>query len=293
MAAMNICLLFVPLALAVSAPDASLEVVSTGHRFTEGPAADPDGNVYFSDVPQNLIHRIDAATGEVTVAHRETGGANGLIFDAQGRVYACAGKDRVLARHDADGRRATLADAFEGDRLNSPNDIVLAPGGGLYFTDPRYGKRNDMAMTVEGVYHRSAAGKLSRVIDDLVRPNGITLAPDGRTLYVADNAAKVIVAYDVADDGSLSGKRPFAAMDKADRNGPDGMTIDTDGNVYAAGQGGIWVWKPTGELIEKIAVPKEPANVAFGGAARDTLYITARDTVYRIRTTQHGLPPAK
>ena len=181
-----------------------------------------------------------------------------------------------------DGKIAPVAESYNGKKLNSPNDLVLDGKGGVYFTDPRYGSRDDMEMDVEGVYYVSRRGKLTRVIDDLERPNGLILSPDNKTLYVADNAAKTIWAYDAEEDGTLTKARKFAEMDLQSRGGGDGMTIDSRGNVYCAGQGHIWIWSPAGDRLARIPVPESPANCVFGGPEGKTLYITARRRLYNI-----------
>jgi gluconolactonase len=175
-----------------------------------------------------------------------------------------------------------------GRRLNSPNDLVIDSQGGVYFTDPRYGKRDDMEITTEGVYYVCPAGEVSRIIDHLQRPNGIILSPAGKTLYVADHAAKRIFAYQVISPGRLGEGRVFASLDPQHKGGPDGMTIDAQGRVYAAGQGAIWVWDSKGRLVEQIRVPEDPSNVTFGGPDNSTLYITARTSLYRVNVNAKG-----
>jgi gluconolactonase len=184
-----------------------------------------------------------------------------------------------------------LADRYDGKRLNSPNDLVLDSKGGIYFTDPRYGDRGDMEMEIEGVYYRPKRGKLLRVIDDLQRPNGLTLSLDKKVLYVADNAAKTIWSYVVKPDGSVTDGKLFAQLDLESRGGGDGMSIDRRGNVYCAAQGHIWIWNPKGQQVAKIAVPENPSNCAFGGKDLKTLYITARTGLYRIRLNVAGARP--
>ncbi len=266
---------------------AEVKKLADGFAFTEGPASGPDGKIYFTDIPNERIHVYDPATGELGVFREESGKANGLMFSPSGSLHACEGGARRLTRQFG-GQMDTLADAFEGMKLNSPNDIALDGKGGIYFTDPRYGKRDSMEMDVEGVYHLPRRGKLKRVIDDLVRPNGLILSLDMRILYVVDNGAKTIWGYDVELDGSLSGGRKFAEMDLEAQGGGDGMTIDQRGNIYCAGQGHIWIWNPQGEVVGKIATPEGPANCTFGGPDGKTLYITARTGFYSIKLNVAG-----
>ncbi|MBL7038810.1 MAG: DUF1080 domain-containing protein [Pirellulaceae bacterium] len=266
---------------------AEVKKLADGFRFTEGPAQGPDGKIYFSDIPNEHINIFDPESGEVTVFREESGKANGLIFAPSGALYACEGGARRLTRQ-FDDEITVLAEDYEGKRLNSPNDLVMDGKGGIYFTDPRYGNRDDMEMEVEGVYFLPRRDKLARVIDDLVRPNGLILSLDNRTLYVADNGAKTIWAYDVQPDGTLAGGRKVAEMDLDAPGGGDGMTIDQRGNIYCAGQGHIWIWDPQGKVLAKIATPEGPANCTFGGPDGKTLYITARQGFYCVQLNVAG-----
>ncbi len=270
---------------------AKVEQVATGYRFTEGPASDRAGNVYFTDIPNNRILRFDPATGKTEVHLDPAGRANGLMFDRRSdRLIACQGAaeggERRVIRFDPDGGQTVLADRYENTKFNSPNDLTIDKRGGIYFTDPRYGGRDDMEMTVEGVYYIDPDGTVIRVIDDLVRPNGIILSPEQETLYVADEAGHTIYAYEVNTDGTLARKRVFA---KPERGGADGMTMDDAGRLYAATAAGIEVWDRKGERVATIAVPEHPANCAFGEYARDVLYITARTSLYRVKLNAKGL----
>ncbi len=271
----------------ILAPDAAIEKIAGDFRFTEGPAADAAGSIYFTDIPNSRILRFDPIGKVVTVLREDSGAANGLMVTPEGALLICEGGNRRLARL-ADGQIEVLADGFGGKKLNSPNDLAIDARGGIYFTDPRYGKRDDMEMDVEGVYYLRPSGELLRVIDDLVRPNGLVLSLDGRTLYVADNAAKTIWSYAVRKDGLLENGKKWAGMNLDARGGGDGMTIDERGNVYCAGQGCIWVWNPQGRLVTKIDVPESPANCCFGGSGGRTLFITARTSLYRIRLEVRG-----
>ncbi len=277
---------------AVCAKDAVFETLGSGFRFTEGPAADMMGNVFFSDIPNERIHRYDATTGKLTVFREKSGKSNGLMFGRNGRLYACEGGARRVARVEADGKTTTtVASHWKGKRLNSPNDLALDADGGIWFTDPRYGRRqDDREIDVEAVYYVDAKGVVHQRIADLKRPNGIALSIDGRTLYVADNSARLVMAYPVTAPGVIGTGRLFARMDAKERGGPDGMCLDERGNVYAAGQKKIWIWSPAGTLLRTLTPPEAPANCTFGGPQRRTLYVTARKGFYRIPMLVRGAP---
>lgn len=288
----GMCFLGVMVAQAgVTADGAKVEKVSGGYRFTEGPAVDKDGNVFFTDIPNNKVHKYDVKKNKVEEVRGDSQRANGLMFSKDGKLYACVGGGRVLGIFtgaDYKGLKV-LASSYNGKKLNSPNDLVLDDAGGVYFTDPRYGSRDSMEMQIEGVYYYAKDGKLTRVIDDLKKPNGLILSLDKKTLYVADNGAKTIVAYTVSGPGKLTNKRLFANMDLSAGGGGDGMTLDAKGNVYCAGQGHIWVWDKNGKVVEKIKIPEGPSNCTFGGPNRDVLYITARTSFYKIKMKVKGV----
>ncbi|MCF6311929.1 MAG: SMP-30/gluconolactonase/LRE family protein [Verrucomicrobiales bacterium] len=188
-------------------------------------------------------------------------------------------------RTDAAGDVVVLAESFEGKKLNSPNDLVQDAVGGIFFTDPRYGKRDDMEMDIEGVYYYSRRHKLTRVIDDLKRPNGVLLSLDHKTLYVADTELKKIFAYEVTGEGTLGKRTEFANI------GSDGLTLDERGNLYATWQGKIWILSPEGKDLAQIECPEGPANCFLGGPKGNTLYITARTGLYSIDLNVKAAPP--
>ena len=263
--------------------EATIKKLATGYKFTEGPALGPDGNVFFTDIPNQHIMRFDVKEGTAAVYREDSGRANGLLFDKEGALLACEGGRRRLVRIKGD-MVTVLAERFEEKRLNSPNDLTLDAAGGIYFTDPRYGRQRDRELTFEGVYYRSAEGKLSRLCEEVEKPNGILLSNDGKTLYVAASKAKRIMAYPVQKPGTLGTGKEFAPLDLESRGGPDGMTTDDKGHVYCAGQGHIWRWDPAGKLVEKIKMPESPANCLF---VKDdklalSLYVTARTSLYRV-----------
>ncbi len=266
----------------VVAPGAKVQKLAGDFKFTEGPAVDISGNIFFSDIPSNRIHKY-SLDGKLSVFRENSGGANGLYFDSGGNLLACEGGGRQLVSISQQGQVTILADKYEGKRFNSLNDLWIDPKGGVYFTDPRYGGREDMEQDGEHVYYLSGDHKkLIRVIDDMVRPNGVIGTPDGKTLYVADHGAGNTFVYSINTDGTLSNKKLFAP------EGSDGMTIDNEGNVYLTTEG-IAVYNKNGKKIELINVPERPANVCFGGNDRKTLFITARTSLYSVRTRVTGI----
>ena len=264
---------------------ATLQRLSGEFKFTEGPAADAEGNVYFTDQPNDRILRW-GTDGKLATFMQPSGRANGLCFDGKGNLLACADEKNELWSIDVATKHVTvLVKEFDGKLLNGPNDLWVHPDGSIYFTDPLYKReywRRDPAMQQDGqhVYRLSADGKqVTRVIDDLKQPNGIIGTQDGRTLYVADIGARKTYAYDLGADGKPSNKRLFCEM------GSDGVTLDGAGNLYLTGRG-VSVFDKTGRKVEQIDVPGEgwTANVCFGGADGRTLFITASKGLYSIRT---------
>jgi len=265
----------------VVAPGVAATKLAGDFRFTEGPAADADGNVYFTDIPNNRILKW-STDGKLSVYKVKTGGANGLFFDAAGNLVACAGGNRMVVMYPADGGTTrVLADGYEGRRFNSPNDLWIDPQGGIYFTDPRYGNRDGMEMGEHVYYIRPGGAGIVRVIDDMTRPNGIIGTPDGKTLYVADHGGQKIWRYRIRSDGSLTDKRLFAQIDC------DGMTLDERGNVYVTSDA-VVVYRQDGTELARIKVPEKPANVCFGGPEHMTLFITARTSLYAVPMLVRG-----
>jgi gluconolactonase len=277
---------------------ATVEKVAGGCKFTEGPAVDAAGNVFFSDSPNNRIMVLPAG-GTARVWKTGTRGANGMLFDRQGRLVTCnsqlAPDGRSVTRYEKNGRVTLLADRYAGKKLNSPNDLALDRSGRIYFTDPRYGEAGDLEQDRMAVYRIEKDGKLTPVIDDVQVPNGILITPDNRTLYVADNnpaqgGARTLIAYDI-DRGRRVSRRKVL-YDLGSERGIDGMVLDVEGNIYAtAGLGertGVYVISPQGNLLTFIRTPETATNCTFGGPDLRTLYITAGESLYRIRTTLSG-----
>ena len=268
---------------------ASVEQVATGFMFTEGPTWGPDGALYFSDIPADTIFRV-TPEGEVSEFLKPSGKSNGNMLDDEGAIVSCRHWARNVARVTLDGEVTILAEAYDDKPLNSPNDCIVAADGALYFTDPHYGlEGREMEQDGEHVYRLAADGGLTRVVDDMTRPNGIFISPDGKTLYVADSTEEKIRAYTLAEDGSATDGRDLIDMRTEADGVPDGMTMDASGNVYCTGGGGVWVVAPDGAHLGTIPVPEVPANCTFGGADNDVLYITARSSVYRIQLSVKGL----
>ncbi len=271
----------------IIAPGAKVEKLADGFKFTEGPAADADGNVFFTDQPNDRILKW-SVDGKLSTYKQPCGRSNGLCFDGQGNLWACADEKNELWRIDPKGKVTVVVDDYKGKLLNGPNDIWIRPDGGIYFTDPfykrPYWKRGPSEQDGQCVYYLTPdRKKLTRVADDLVQPNGLIGTPDDKTLYVADIRAKKTYAYDIQDDGTLSGKRLFCEM------GSDGMTIDSEGNVYLTGKG-VTVFDPSGKKIEHIPVDARwSANVCFGGKDRHTLFITASQGLYGLRMRVKGV----
>ncbi len=277
-------------ASSILAAGAELQLLSDQFKFTEGPTTDAAGNVYFTDQPNDAIH-MWTTDGTLQTFLQPAGRSNGLYFDADGLLWACADAKNQLWSIDAEGQHRVWVDAFEDKLLNGPNDLWIHSGGAIYFTDPFYKRpywdptRGPSAQPSEAVYRLSAArDKVVKVADDFRRPNGIIGDAAGKLLYVADIGAGKTYRFTIADDGSLTERTLFCSA------GSDGMTIDNLGNVYLTGGAGVTVYDPTGKQLEVIAVPQRwTANVTFGGPDRDTLFITAGTSLYSIKTRVKGL----
>ncbi len=272
----------------VVAPGEKARLLAGGFKFTEGPATDAKGNVFFTDQPNDRICEW-SVDGRLTDFMKPCGRSNGMFFDKEGNLWTCADMNNELWKIDPQGKVTVVVKDYNGKKLNGPNDLWIAPNGAIYFTDPLY-KRDywtrDPAMQQDGqhVYYLSPDHKtLTRVATDLTQPNGIIGTPDGKLLYVADIGARKTYRYTTNADGTLSNKTLFCSM------GSDGMTIDNEGNVYLTGKG-VTVFNPEGKQIDQIAINKGwTANVTFGGKDRDELFITASDAIFAIKMRVRGV----
>jgi len=262
----------------------AIEKVDAGFRFTEGPVWSREGFLLFSDVPNNQIRKL--VPGERSVAFRDDShGANGNTFDAQGRFYSCESKTRRVVRMDKKGKMEVLDEKWEGKRLNAPNDIVVRKDGQIYFTDPAFGDQADTReLAFYGVYHINPKGVMNLIARPAGRPNGIAFSPNGRILYVANSDDRNVRAYDVDHNGAVSNERVVVSnVDGV----PDGIRLDEKGNLYVTAKG-VAVYTSEGKLLHTIELSETPANCAFGDPDLQTLYITARTSLYRVRLNVKG-----
>jgi gluconolactonase len=267
----------------------AVELIDGGYQFVEGPQwRDATGDLLFSDIPAATIYRY-SGSGVPEVFRAASGNSNGLALDTGGVLLACEHGNRRVSRGDG-AVPDTLVDRFEGARLNSPNDAVMRRDGILYFTDPPFGiQDNQRELAFMGTFRVLPGGAITTVRRGALteRPNGIALAPGGDVLYVGDAAGGLIRAYDLdAVTGVASGERTFTTTAST----PDGLAVDTAGNLFVATADGIEAFAPDGSRWGAIAVPEQPANAGFGGADHRTLFITARTSLYRVRLTTPGLP---
>lgn len=275
----------------VVAPRATLEKLAGGFQFTEGPTCDKDGNVFFTDQPNNRIMKW-SVDGKLSEFLKPAGRANGMYIDHNGNLIACADEKTELWSIAPDGQHTVLAKDYESKKLNAPNDVWVRRDGSLFFTDPFYKRPwwdyDQPPQGTEQVYFLSAdRKKLKRVTTDLVQPNGIIGTPDGKTLFVSDIKAGKTYAYDIQPDGTLANKRLRCAL------GSDGMTLDEVGNLYLTGRG-VTVFNQAGNQIDHLDVPESwTANVSFGGKDHRTLFITASKGLYSIRLRLKGANAAK
>jgi gluconolactonase len=265
---------------------AKLEKLADGFSFTEGPTSDSQGNVFFTDQPNDRIMEW-SLDGKLSVFLQPSGRSNGLSFDNNGVLWACADERNELWMINAEKKVTPLPLKYNSKLLNGPNDLWINEEGGIYFTDPYYQRpwwtHKSMPQDLQGVYYLAPDHKtLTRVINDLVQPNGIVGTPDGKTLFVADIGANRTWSYTIGKDHSLSNKKLFCEL------GSDGMTIDSEGNIYLTGNG-VTIFDKNGRQIGHIEVPESwTANVCFGGTDMKNLFITASKGLYRIRTSVRG-----
>ena len=262
----------------------NVEKAAGGFRFTEGPVWSQEGDLLFSDVPNSKIHRFVPGKG-AEVFREQSDGANGNAFDSRGRLYTCESQTRRVTRTDKKGNIEVLAEKWEGKRLNAPNDIVVRKDGHVYFTDPMFGKQADTKeLDFRGIYHITPKGQLELVARTPNLPNGLALSPNGKILYVDFSDERTVRAYDLDRNGRASNER---VLIKGIEGVPDGMKVDERGNLYVAAKG-VAVYSPEGKLLATIEVPESPANCAFGDPDLQSLYITARTSLYRVRLDVKG-----
>lgn len=267
-------------------PKQKVVKTGSGYSFTEGPAVNSCGNVFFTDQPNDRIFVWDEKKG-ISLWLEGTRRSNGLYFNHEGQLVACADLYNQLGYFDSEKQFHLVWEGFGGKLLNAPNDLWIAPNGGIYFSDPYYNrswweKGRGEEQPVRGVYYLSPEKKLTMVIADYKQPNGLIGTPDGKILYVSDINDGKIWKYNIQPDGTLVNKTFFAPK------GSDGMTIDSKGNVYLT-SGKVWVYSPEGKLTGEIEVPENPSNVCFGGKDRKTLFITARTSVYTLKMKVKGV----
>lgn len=264
--------------------DIRVEKVVDGLKFGEGPAWSPEGFLLFSDTVTNQLHKFVPGKGD-SVVTEVAGGPIGNAFDAQGRRYTCEFRERRVTRTAKNGKIEILASRFEGKRFNAPNDLALRRDGQLYFTDPAFGDQQDRReLDFYGIFHVTPKGAIEAVARWKTRPNGIALSPNGRILYVADSDARSIHAFDLDHNGEASNER--TAIDKID-GVPDGLRTDEKGNLYVAAKA-VFVYSPEARLLGTIPLTETPSNLAFGDPDLETLFITARNMVYRVRIGVKG-----
>ena len=303
----------------VLAPDAELKELFNGAHFTEGATVAPDGMVYFSDITftdqtdmqAGHIWKHNPETGETTVFRSPSGMSNGMEFDAQGRLVVAEGADfggrRITRTNMETGKSEIIAGLYNGKPFNSPNDLVIDEQGRIYFTDPRYAGHEPVEQPVFGVYRIDPDGSIHLVVTDGGKPNGVAVSPDQQTLYVIshDNGAMgsfpdevplrkgrmALLAYDLSPEGTATFRKIL--VDYAPQDGPDGMVVDAEGNLWVAVRDetrpGVRAYSPEGEELAYVKTPDKPTNVAFGrGKTSKTLYITAENCLYSIQTMKEG-----
>lgn len=265
--------------------ESRVDRVSAKHVFTEGPVWIPEGYLLFSDVPNDLLNKFTPGKG-TTPFREKSNGTNGNAADAEGNLYSCESRTRRVVRTSLKtGKQDILAERFEGQRFNAPNDICVRKDKNIYFTDPAFGQQVDTReMNFYGIYRISPKNELSLVAKPSGRPNGITLSPNGRILYVANSDDRSIVMYDVDRAGLTSNERVFVS---GIVGVPDGIRTDEKGNLYVTCED-VSIYSPQGKLIRSLKMPETPRNLAFGDPDLMTLYVTAYNSVYRVRMPIKG-----
>ena len=271
-------------------PVGKMFLVAEGLGFAEGPASDHKGNLYFTDFPNNRVHRL-SPSGELTIVVENSGQANGLMINRSGELFACQMDGRLVAYSmDKPAKVRIVAAKYNGRAFNAPNDLVIDAAGGVYFTDPPL-EKTPLRQDRIAVYYVTVDGHVSRLIDDLEFPNGVMLSPDEKTLYVVNSKSPQVMAYPVEGIGQIGEARVFCVLKQksnANMTGGDGLTVDAKGNLYIASPLGIQVFDSTGTSLGAIAAPKQPYNVTFGGPSGRTLFIAAESSIYAAKMAVPG-----
>lgn len=277
-------------------PAGPIKKLHTGFDFTEGPAADKQGNVFFSDIPKEKIYK-SSLDGKLTVFREMSNHVNGMMFIGNEEIAACE-MDGQIVGLSLDGKRRIIADKYEGKRFNAPNDLVVDKSGGVYFTDPAFRAPKELPQGKTAVYYVDAKGTVSRLIDDLPNPNGVILSVDEKTLYLIPSGQADMMQYPVESPGKIGKGKVFCTLQQAEGKkggGGDGLTIDVKGNLYITSALGLQVFAPDGKQLGVIKFPEQPSNATFGGEGFKTLFVTARTSVYAapMEVAGHQFPGRK
>lgn len=270
-------------------PAGAIKKLHTGFQFTEGPAADKQGNVYFTDIPAEKIHKVDLK-GELSTFREMSNHANGLMFLSANEIAACEMDGQIVAL-SLDGKRRIVVEKHDGKRFNAPNDLVVDQAGGIYFTDPAFRAPKELPQGKTAVYYVDAKSTATRLIDDLPNPNGVILSPDEKTLYVIPSGQAEMMSYLVEAPGKIGKGKVFCTLKQAGgkkAGGGDGLTIDVKGNLYITSALGLQVFSPEGKALGIFAFPEQPSNCTFGGKDFKTLYATARTSLYAVEMEVAG-----